>query len=316
MRAGASRTAPRGCPTTPDERQRQLTRMGNAAWAAGLSLLMLGRRDEAARVARARGRDLPRELAGRAARELGPADRRDEVAAHRRRRRRARARTRAGRSTPAQPSPRARSAATRPRSRELVLGEDDEARPRSCRDARRSETRSRPRSPSSLAALAARDAAALRGGDPGARRGLRGARGVPRGHSGRRHGARAAGARSRAGTGRGTELGHAAAQSRAAVVDVERTTLEVPMAVVDVQEFPIVDRPDAFAPPSRDGCVRAPPRREAARLAGSPRSTARARRRRARARAPSRPGSRSGTRRARRRSRARGSPRSSSRRAT
>jgi len=35
-------------PNEPDERQRQLTRMGNAAWAAGLSLLMLGRRDEAA----------------------------------------------------------------------------------------------------------------------------------------------------------------------------------------------------------------------------------------------------------------------------
>jgi len=34
-------------PEAPDERQRQLTRMGNAAWAAGLSLLMLGRRDEA-----------------------------------------------------------------------------------------------------------------------------------------------------------------------------------------------------------------------------------------------------------------------------
>jgi hypothetical protein len=34
-------------PEDPDERQRQLTRMGNAAWAAGLSLLMLGRRDEA-----------------------------------------------------------------------------------------------------------------------------------------------------------------------------------------------------------------------------------------------------------------------------
>jgi hypothetical protein len=31
-------------PDDPDERQRQLTRMGNAAWAAGLSLLMLGRR--------------------------------------------------------------------------------------------------------------------------------------------------------------------------------------------------------------------------------------------------------------------------------
>jgi hypothetical protein len=34
-------------PDDPDERQRQLTRMGNAAWAAGLSLLMLGRRAEA-----------------------------------------------------------------------------------------------------------------------------------------------------------------------------------------------------------------------------------------------------------------------------
>jgi len=35
-------------PEGGDERQRQLTRMGNAAWAAGLSLLMLGRRDESA----------------------------------------------------------------------------------------------------------------------------------------------------------------------------------------------------------------------------------------------------------------------------
>ena len=35
-------------PEDGDERQRQLTRMGNAAWAAGLCLLMLGRRDEAA----------------------------------------------------------------------------------------------------------------------------------------------------------------------------------------------------------------------------------------------------------------------------
>jgi tetratricopeptide (TPR) repeat protein len=34
-------------PDDPDERQRQLTRMGNAAWAAGLSLLMQGRREEA-----------------------------------------------------------------------------------------------------------------------------------------------------------------------------------------------------------------------------------------------------------------------------
>ena len=34
-------------PEGADERQRQLTRMGNAAWAAGLSLLMLDRRAEA-----------------------------------------------------------------------------------------------------------------------------------------------------------------------------------------------------------------------------------------------------------------------------
>jgi hypothetical protein len=34
-------------PDTPDERQRQLTRMGNAAWGAGLSFLMLGRRADA-----------------------------------------------------------------------------------------------------------------------------------------------------------------------------------------------------------------------------------------------------------------------------
>ena len=35
-------------PDEPDERQRQLTRMGNAAGGAGLALLMQGRRDEAA----------------------------------------------------------------------------------------------------------------------------------------------------------------------------------------------------------------------------------------------------------------------------
>jgi hypothetical protein len=34
-------------PDAPDERQRQLTRMGNAAWGAGLSFLMLGRRADA-----------------------------------------------------------------------------------------------------------------------------------------------------------------------------------------------------------------------------------------------------------------------------
>ena len=34
-------------PDDPDQRQRQLTRMGNAAWAAGLSSAMAGRRDDA-----------------------------------------------------------------------------------------------------------------------------------------------------------------------------------------------------------------------------------------------------------------------------
>jgi len=34
-------------PKDEDQRQRQLTRMGNAAWAAGLSCLMLGRREDA-----------------------------------------------------------------------------------------------------------------------------------------------------------------------------------------------------------------------------------------------------------------------------
>jgi hypothetical protein len=34
-------------PDDPDERQRQLTRMGNAAWAAALGLLMVGRGEEA-----------------------------------------------------------------------------------------------------------------------------------------------------------------------------------------------------------------------------------------------------------------------------
>lgn len=35
-------------PDDPEQRQRQLTRTGNAAWSAGLSLLMLGRREEGA----------------------------------------------------------------------------------------------------------------------------------------------------------------------------------------------------------------------------------------------------------------------------
>jgi hypothetical protein len=41
------RDGERRLPEDRDERQRQLTRMGNAAWGAGLALLMSGRRDEA-----------------------------------------------------------------------------------------------------------------------------------------------------------------------------------------------------------------------------------------------------------------------------
>ena len=70
-------------PEDGDERQRQLTRMGNAAWAAGLSLLMAGRDEERASVAPSRRGALSRELAERSRGELGTADRGDEVATHR-----------------------------------------------------------------------------------------------------------------------------------------------------------------------------------------------------------------------------------------
>jgi tetratricopeptide (TPR) repeat protein len=45
---GRYRDGEQRLPEDPDERQRQLTRMGNAAGGAGLALLMDGRRDEAA----------------------------------------------------------------------------------------------------------------------------------------------------------------------------------------------------------------------------------------------------------------------------
>lgn len=47
-RDGEERLASADADSDPDARQRQLTRLGNAAGAAGLSLLMLGRHDEAA----------------------------------------------------------------------------------------------------------------------------------------------------------------------------------------------------------------------------------------------------------------------------
>ena len=68
--------------------ERQLVQLANAAWAAGLSLLMAGDREEAARVAAALGRAVSRELGRRRlGRCVGPADRGDEGTPHRRRRR-------------------------------------------------------------------------------------------------------------------------------------------------------------------------------------------------------------------------------------
>jgi hypothetical protein len=62
-------------PHDPDERQRQLTRMGNAAWAAGLSYLMLGRRDDAdewlVRAAETYGRSWPDAPPGSWGRPIG-----------------------------------------------------------------------------------------------------------------------------------------------------------------------------------------------------------------------------------------------------
>ena len=62
-------------PANTDERQRQLTRMGNAAWAAGLSYLMLGRRDDAnewlARAAETYRRSWPDAPAGSWGRPIG-----------------------------------------------------------------------------------------------------------------------------------------------------------------------------------------------------------------------------------------------------
>ena len=68
--------------------ERQLVQLANSAWAAGLSLLMDGRPRGSCGVAAAVGGAVSRELGrGRRAGCVGPADRRDEGAAHRGRRR-------------------------------------------------------------------------------------------------------------------------------------------------------------------------------------------------------------------------------------
>ena len=66
--------------------ERQLVQLANSAWAAGLSLLMAGDRDGSEGVVAAVCGAVSRELGRRRRdRRVGPADRSDEGAAHRRR---------------------------------------------------------------------------------------------------------------------------------------------------------------------------------------------------------------------------------------
>ncbi len=60
----------------PDARQRQLTRLGNAAAGAGLALLMDGRREEADRWLTRAAERYRESLAGAPREQLGPSDRR------------------------------------------------------------------------------------------------------------------------------------------------------------------------------------------------------------------------------------------------
>ena len=113
-------------PDDGDERQRQLTRMGNAAWAAGLALLMLGRREEARewliRAAETYRESWPEAPPGSWGRPIGAMKSR-LIAGDLE----GRARTRGGRSMPAPPRRRAPSAGTRRRSRSWCSAHDDEA---------------------------------------------------------------------------------------------------------------------------------------------------------------------------------------------
>ena len=178
-------------PDDPDARQKQLTRMGNAAGAAGLDGADGGSRRP--RVVRPRRRALPRELGARAARKLGPPDRRDQGAdprgrLGRRRRRRAlgaRGRRRRGR------------VADRPlRRRARVRRARRVGRRRACTPTTPARTRrSRSEVADALAFIAAEDVRRLRRGRRGRARVVRDPRRVPRGHPGRGHGARAPGAR-------------------------------------------------------------------------------------------------------------------------
>ena len=158
-------------PDEPDERQRQLTRMGNAAWAAGLAHLMSGDADEsrewllrAADTYRQSWTDAP---AGSWGRPIGAMKSRliagDAAGA----REDAGWALAAGAAT--SESPIGRYAATLAL---LVLGEDARGRV-ACRDARRATAPIPSAVSASLTALAAGDQAAYEAGDRRTGRGLR-----------------------------------------------------------------------------------------------------------------------------------------------
>ena len=157
----------------------QLVRIGNAAYGAGLALLMLGRREEAAEWldrAALRWRESWEHATPTSwGRPIGV----DQGGADRRRRRCGRVRG-AGRSGSGRRRPSRRSAATRRRSRCSCSARWHEAAAvgaRPCRAATTSRPRSPTRSPRSRGATTPRSRAARRGGA----RVVRDARGLPRG---------------------------------------------------------------------------------------------------------------------------------------
>ena len=231
-----------------DARQRQLTRMGNAAGGAGLALLMQGRAEEARELARPRGRALPRELGRRRRPGAGA------VRSERSRRacspatgRRSRARMRAGRSKSGAAeaeSPIGRYAACLARSSCWR----DRARRVSSRTTSARTTASRLTVGDALAFDRGRRTRSATRGDRVGARVVRDARRLPRGRSRGRHGARVAGTRCAARSGGRARLG---AAPGLAVVPAPGGMREER----DDQERPR-SRPRAPRP-GRPGCARA-----------------------------------------------------------
>ena len=176
--------------------ERAVVRLGNAAYAAGLSLLMAGSPAAAEWLLRAAERWRASWDLGARRRFVGAAGRRAEGGAARRRRASPWTTSRAGRSGSRRPTPRRRSAATRrrwPCSRRRRF-EDAASLAGALRGARRLSAR-RCRARSLRSPAATRPSSAGRGLS---RALVRDARGVPRGRRRRGHGARPPGARATA----------------------------------------------------------------------------------------------------------------------